>query len=151
PVYDAGSDGPGPYIASAFIEGRTLSKALNEAPIDWRQGAEIVRRLAEALAYAHEQGIIHRDVKPANILLDAQNHPYLADFGLACSREAGDPQARPRMAVGTATYMAPEQALGRPGPPLPASDQYSLGAVLYRLLCGSAPFDGPAADVLHKV
>ncbi len=122
--------------------GRTLARALQEAPINWRQGAEVVRSLAEALATAHEQGIVHGDVNPDTILLDAQGRPSLTSFG-ATTRRPAAPDA--------ACYRAPEQAAGQPGPSRPAGDQYSLGAVLYRLLCGEPPFVGPPNAVPPKL
>ena len=83
PVYDAGQDGTFHYIASAFIEGRTLAEAIEDGGLDFRQAAQVVRELAEALAYAHGLGIVHRDVKPANVMLDGEGQAHLMDFGLA--------------------------------------------------------------------
>jgi serine/threonine protein kinase len=150
PVYDAGCDGPWHYIASAFIEGKTLAGLIDEGPIHFHRGAEIVRQLAEALAYAHKLGIVHRDVKPANILIDEQGQPCLTDFGLAFHRDAGGQMTPTGTILGTPSYMAPEQAGGKLGDPLPASDQYSLGAILYELLCGVPPFAGPPPIVIYN-
>jgi predicted Zn finger-like uncharacterized protein len=87
PVYDAGEDGSHHYIASAFIEGRTLEDVIEEGPVDMRWAAQTVRDLAEALAYAHEQSIVHRDVKPGNTLVDGKGKAHLTDFGLAHRHE----------------------------------------------------------------
>ena len=152
PVFDAGQDGAVHYLAAAFIPGRTLAHECAGGPLAFRRAAELVRQLAEALAYAHTKGIIHRDVKPANVLLDERGEAHLADFGLAHRADEGDEAlTREGAVLGTPAYMAPEQAEGQHGEPLPASDQYSLGAVLYELLTGEAPFSGPPAIVLYNV
>ena len=152
PVFDAGHDGPHHYLAATFIQGRSLAHEVAEGPLDCRRAAEMVRQLAEALAYAHARGVIHRDVKPANVLLDEQGEAHLTDFGLAHRADEGaEALTREGAVLGTPAYMAPEQAAGQHGEPLPASDQYSLGAVLYELLTGEAPFSGPPAIVLYNV
>jgi tRNA A-37 threonylcarbamoyl transferase component Bud32 len=143
PIYDAGRDGPHYYIASAFIKGRTLADAGDEGPLGFRRGAGIVRDLAEALSYAHDMGIVHRDVKPANVMLDEKGRPHLMDFGLAHRHDTAEKLTQEGALLGTPAYMAPEQAAGQSGAAQPASDQYSLGVVLYELLCGRTPFSGP--------
>src|SRR5262249_17699232 len=108
PIYDAGSDGPVSYIASAFIDGRTLSRAIADGDLDCRRAAEIVRAPAEALAYAHRLGIVHRDVKPANVLLDASGEAQLTDFGLAHRQDAATKLTQEGALLGTPAYLAPE-------------------------------------------
>jgi len=151
PVFETGFDGTHHYIASAFIEGRTLADAVQCGPMPPRQAVPLVRALAEALAHAHENGIVHRDVKPGNVLLDSAREPYLTDFGLA-HRQDAVPLTRLGSFLGTPGYMAPELARGTTGECNPACDQYSLGVLLYELLCGRKPFEGPAEIVLfHAV
>ncbi|HEV3236898.1 MAG TPA: serine/threonine-protein kinase, partial [Gemmataceae bacterium] len=150
PVHEAGHDGDQYYIASAFIEGQTLAEECDEGPLEPRRAAQIVRDLAEALSYAHEQGIVHRDVKPANVMIDAKGRPHLMDFGLAARQDSEEKLTVDGAILGTAAYMAPEHASGQQGDPKAASDQYSLGVVLYELLCGRTPFAGPASVMLFN-
>lgn len=148
PVFEAGQAGGVSYIALALVEGQTLADVLADGAVEPRRGADIVRGLAEALAYAHSQGVVHRDVKPANIRVDAQGDVYLMDFGIAYLPDSGEMPVPPGVILGTPAYVAPEQAKGGQPDVLPASDQYSLGAVLYELLCGRPPFSGPPSYVL---
>jgi WD40 repeat protein/tRNA A-37 threonylcarbamoyl transferase component Bud32 len=151
PVYDAGNDDGQLFIASAFIAGETLERRLEQGRLEFAGAAELVVALAEALEYAHGQDTIHRDVKPANIMLDAKGAPLLMDFGLAQLREAEDRLTHDGTVLGTPAYMAPEQAAARANEVGAASDQYSLGVVLYELLCGERPFEGPPALVISMV
>jgi WD40 repeat protein len=148
PVYDAGQTDGQYYIASAYIEGQTLADVLFNAErgLQATWAAQIVRALAEALAYAHQLHIVHRDVKPDNVMIDsAQQRPHLIDFGLAHRGDSVDGGRDEAKGVsGTYGYMSPEQAAG--GKPLPASDQFSLGVTLYLLLCGQKPIDGWARE-----
>ena len=148
PVYEAGCSGERHYIAMALIEGRSLAEQLTQRPIALNRAVEIVAELAEALAYAHAQGVVHRDVKPANIRVDDHGAVYLMDFGIAYRPDSGELPLPPGMILGTPAYLAPEQAEGGKTNVLPASDQYSLGAVFYELLCGRPPFCGPPSYVL---
>jgi tRNA A-37 threonylcarbamoyl transferase component Bud32 len=148
PVYEAGRAGDQHYIAMALIEGCSLADRLAEGLLPMRRAVEIVVDLAEALAYAHAQGVVHRDVKPANVRVDTRGDVYLMDFGIAYRPDSDELPPPPGTILGTPAYVAPEQAKGGQSNVLPASDQYSLGAVFFELLCGRTPFCGPPSYVL---
>jgi tRNA A-37 threonylcarbamoyl transferase component Bud32 len=151
PVYDAGGEGQLFFIASAFIEGQTLAARMRQEPPDLRQAARWVMELAGALDYAHRAGIVHRDVKPGNVLLDSAGNPLLTDFGLARFLEDEDGLTQDGAVMGTPAYMSPEQAEARREAVGPASDQYSLGVILYELLTGQLPFRGTPARMARGV
>lgn len=150
PVHDADFADGRFYIAYAFIEGETLKAAADTGRIDFRRAAEITRKLADALQHAHDLGIIHRDVKPSNVMLDQRGEPQLMDFGLAQVADVTSNLTQQGSLLGTPYYMSPEQA-GAGGEVGPASDQYSLGVLLYELLTGRVPFEGQPMVVLYRV
>src|SRR5438128_9543488 len=128
-----------------FVEGGQLDEAVRRTPMPIRQAAELMAKVARTVHYAHEHGILHRDIKPGNILLDANGEPHLTDFGLARLLESESTVTRTLEVLGTPSYMAPEQAAGN-NPATAgltsATDVYGLGAVLYQLLTGHPPFAG---------
>ena len=152
PVHDAGRAGDFCYIASAFIEGQTLKAAISEnGQFSPREAAHLVARLAEALHYAHGLGVIHRDIKPGNIVLDAKREPHVMDFGLAHRGAAETVATSDGALVGTPAYMSPEQTRGKRGAIDARSDQWALGVVLYELLTGQRPFGGSVAGLIAEI
>ncbi|HZN57538.1 MAG TPA: serine/threonine-protein kinase [Planctomycetota bacterium] len=139
PVYDVGTWNGHPYFTMRFVEGTTLAKRLSGGPLPPREAASLLMPVARAVQYAHERGVLHRDLKPQNILLDRDGVPHVSDFGLAKRVEGGESITESGAVVGTPSYMSPEQAAGR-GDVGPACDVYSLGAILYHLLTGRPPF-----------
>jgi tRNA A-37 threonylcarbamoyl transferase component Bud32 len=139
------------FLVCEHIDGVTLEARLKEGPIAAKQAATIVSGLADALQYAHEQGVVHRDVKPSNILLDRQQRAHLMDFGLA-KRDTGDvTMTSDGRVLGTPAYMSPEQAAGESHEVDARSDVYSLGVVLYEMLTGERPFHGNRRLLLLQV
>ncbi len=138
PVYDVESGQGSVFIASAFIEGQTLADVIGRGNLGYRQSVDMVAKIADALHHAHQQGFVHRDVKPANILIDSDGEPHLTDFGIAVPIDASS--TTPGLS-GTLCYMAPEQARGDGEPVDARTDVFSLGVVLYELLSGQRPFD----------
>jgi serine/threonine-protein kinase len=134
------------FIVMKYIEGQTLDHVLaTRGPLDSGVVAAIGSHVAQALQFAHSHGVVHRDVKPSNIIIDTTGHPVVADFGIA--KVSTSPSLTMAGAtLGTPAYMCPEQCLGLPV--TPASDQYSLGVVLYQLLTGRVPFSGSLYEVL---
>ena len=153
PIYEVGGTDARPFIAMAFIEGETLRDWAKANPPSPRRAAEMMSLLARAVGYAHEHGVVHRDIKPTNVMVDAEtDEPVLTDFGLAKELTAEGPQmTHAGSVVGTPAYMAPEQAAGDTDAVGPATDVYALGAVLYELLCGRPPFLGNKVEILYRV
>ena len=151
-LYENGQTDEGPYLVVEFVDGVPLSKRLREHPPELRVGVDWVRQIAEGLQYAHSEGIVHRDVKPANVMINGTGRPQLMDFGLA-KRDADTESGMTieGQIVGTPNYMAPEQARGAISEIGPHSDQYSVGVVLYEMLCGRPPFSGDPWTVIARV
>src|SRR2546430_2867903 len=125
-----------------FIDGGQLDEVTKRTPISTRNAAELIAKLARTVHYAHEHGILHRDIKPGNILVDAKGEPHLTDFGLARLLETKSTVTHTMDVLGTPSYMAPEQARGHNEQLTSATDVYGLGAVFYQLLTGHPPFAG---------
>jgi len=138
PVFDVGSTDDCPcFIVSKYVEGRTLSQRMRESRPTMREASELIAMVAEALHHAHRRGLVHRDIKPGNILIEKSGHPYVTDFGLALKDEnVGTGPGN----VGTLSYMSPEQARGEGHRVDGRSDIFSLGVVFYELLAGRRPF-----------
>jgi sigma-B regulation protein RsbU (phosphoserine phosphatase) len=154
-VHDVGVDGGLCYIVSEFLEGQNLNHWLRERTLRWQEAAEIVAALADGLALAHARGTIHRDVKPANVIMTQRGEsvvPVLVDFGLAVSESSEEPIYSQRgLIVGTLNYMSPEQARGEGHRIDGRTDIYALGIILYRLLSGRLPFTAATAVELLQV
>lgn len=138
-VYEYGEENSWPFIAMEFIEGGTLNEQLSDQPMDWVKVTNLSIAIADALDYAHKQGLVHRDVKPSNVLMAQDDWPLLADFGLVKLPDAEFVLTGTGISVGTPAYLAPEQARGvnvdlR-------SDMYSLGVVMFEMLTGRLPFN----------
>ena len=127
-----------------FVEGGQLDEVARREPMPIRRAVELIAKIARTVHYAHEHGILHRDIKPGNILLDVKGEPHLTDFGLARLVESESTVTRTLEVLGTPGYMAPEQALGNNAAVSSVTDVYGLGAVLYQLLTGQPPFAGGA-------
>jgi serine/threonine-protein kinase len=143
-LYEVGEHDGRPFFTMQLVRGGSLANARGQAPVSaarQRETATLVAAVARAVHHAHQHGVLHRDLKPGNILLGAEGRPLVSDFGLA--RRVDQSGSRVSGAIeGTAAYMAPEQARAMPGAPTTAADVYSLGAVLYQQLTGEPPFTG---------
>ena len=140
-IHEVGEHDDGPYLSMEYVDGGSLEQTLSGQPLSSRDAAALVETLAEAVHFAHEHGIVHRDLKPANVLLTKTGTPKITDFGLAKCLTGDDQNNTCSGAIlGTPVYMAPEQARGRTRDVQPAADVYALGAILYELSTGRAPF-----------
>jgi TolB-like protein/Tfp pilus assembly protein PilF len=142
PIYEVGERDGSCYFSMKFVEGGQLDEVAKRKPMPPRRAAELIAKVARTVHYAHEHGILHRDIKPGNILLDAKGEPHLTDFGLARLVESESSVTQTLDVLGTPSYMAPEQAVGNNAAVSNATDVYGLGAVLYQLLTGHPPFAG---------
>lgn len=151
PVYDFGEQDGTTYLVMRYLQAGTVKDILAHGPLPLSDAARLVADVAAGLDYAHTQGIIHRDVKPSNILVDKQGHAYLTDFGLAKVLESTAELTSSGTLLGTPAYMAPEQTLGQPV--TPQTDVYALGVVLYEMATGRPPYeaDTPMAVALMHV
>jgi len=143
PIYDFGWHGQQPFIVMRYMAGGTLEQRMKNGQLKLTETAHIFKRIADALDAAHARQIVHRDVKPSNILFDADGEAFLSDFGIAKSLKVSEEE---EWLVGTPAYMSPEQATGDSLDG--CSDTYSLGIILYEILTGRLPFSGDSATSL---
>src|SRR5213594_4397517 len=142
PIYEIGERDGSCYFSMKFVEGGQLDDVFRREPISIRRAVELLVKIARTVQFAHERGILHRDIKPGNILLDKKGEPHLTDFGLARLLEHDSTMTNSRDVLGTPSYIAPEQAAGQTKHLTVAADVYSLGAVFYQMLTGEPPFAG---------
>lgn len=151
-IFEVGQDASQPFLCLEFVAGGSLAQKINATPQPPLESARLVETVARAIAYAHQHGILHRDLKSANVLLTAEGEPKITDFGLAKKLDAAEGHTLSGVPMGTPSYMAPEQAAGRTRQIGPAADVYALGALLYEMLTGRPPFKGMSvADTLLQV
>ncbi len=153
PVFDVGVIDNIHYMSMAYIEGRPLTDYVkSDKPIQARQVAAVVRKIAVALEEAHRSGIVHRDLKPDNIMINTRKEPVIMDFGLARRENPNEGQlTKTGQIMGTPSYMAPEQVEGNNELIGPRTDVYALGVIMYQMLCGELPFKGVVTRVLAKI
>src|SRR6516164_9752853 len=144
PIYEVGERDGSCYFSMKLVEGGQLDEVVRRELMPIRQAVELIANVARTVHYAHEHSILHRDIKPGNILLDQKGEPHLTDFGLARLVETESTVTRTLEVLGTPSYMAPEQAAGNNAALTAATDVYGLGAALYQLLTGHPPFAGGA-------
>src|SRR5438067_3385484 len=144
PIHEVGERDGSCYFSMKLVEGGQLDEVVRRTPMSIWQAAELIAKVARTVHYAHEHGILHRDIKPGNILLDRKGEPQLTDFGLARLVETESTMTRTLDVLETPSYMAPEQAMGNNAAVSSVTDIYGLGAVLYQLLTGQPPFAGGA-------
>ena len=142
PIYEVGERDGSCYFSMKFIEGGQLDEVVRREPMPIRHAVELIAKVARTVHFAHEHRILHRDIKPGNILLDGKGEPHLTDFGLARLVETESTVTRTMEVLGTPSYMAPEQAVGNNAAVSSVTDVYGLGAVLYQLLTAHPPFAG---------
>ena len=145
PIYEIGENDGQHYFSMGFVEGQSLAQRLSEGPLAAREAAELIRRVSMAIDYAHHHGVLHRDVKPANILIDQEGNPRVTDFGLAKQVASDSGLTGSGQIMGTPSFMPPEQAGSGRGDIGPTADVYALGATLYALVTGRPPFQAATA------
>ena len=151
-VHEVGEAEGEPYFVMDYVDGRSLAALLAQGPLTPSHALAILRPAAEAVHYAHQQGIVHLDLKPGNILIDASGHVFVTDFGLARDRNRPENSAALNQVCGTPAYMAPEQVEGRPERVGEATDIHALGAILYEMTTGRPPYGNDApARILARI
>lgn len=146
PLYEAGEEDGTLYIATRWVDGTELGAVIRrDGPLEPRRAARIAAQIASALEVAHEQGLLHRDVKPSNMILTSEDHVYLTDFGLTKRADSASGFTAAGQMLGTIDYVAPEQIEG--GEADPRGDVYGLACVLFETLVGTAPFAGESGGM----
>jgi len=149
PIYDFSEHEDRPYLVLKYVRGETLKARLEKSKLTYKESRHIFRVISSALAYAHQEGVLHRDVKPSNVLLEKGGQIYLADFGLARMTETSQTTLSGQMMMGTPHYISPEQAKGLGGLDS-GTDIYSLGVMMYELLVGEVPYQADTPfSVIH--
>ena len=149
-IHDVGEHEGQHYFSMELIEGRTLAEIVREKPLPAKRAATYLKTVAEAVHYAHEHGILHRDLKPSNILIDSADQPRITDFGLAKRLTVDSDMTLTGQVLGSPNFMAPEQAEGRAHAIGPATEVYSIGAMLYHLLTRQPPFQADTLTTLLR-
>jgi WD40 repeat protein/tRNA A-37 threonylcarbamoyl transferase component Bud32 len=151
-VYEVGTSAGIDYLVMDYIEGRTLADVARAGPLGDKQAARWLSAAARAIEHAHAKGVLHRDLKPGNLLIDSQGQVHVSDFGLARRLDGGETLTQSGDVLGTPAYMSPEQARGQAEALAPATDVYSLGAILYELVAGRPPFAGQSPyEIIRQV
>ena len=153
PIFEIGEHEGLHYFSMGYIEGTSLAKRVTDGPLPPQEAAALTEKIAEAIAYAHQRGVIHRDLKPGNVLLDRSGEPKVTDFGLAKKVQDDSGLTASGQILGTPSYMPPEQAAGKVSQTKEPADIYALGAILYALLTGRPPFqsDNPLDTLLQVI
>ncbi len=151
PIFEVGKDQNRPYYAMEYLSGGSLADHLPRFQANRDQVITLMIQVARAVAHAHAQGILHRDLKPGNILLDAESHPHVSDFGLARFLDGGEDLTQTGTVMGTPAYMAPEQARGQTSEFGPATDVWALGVMLFELLTGQRPFTADSGEAVRTL
>src|SRR6185295_2433529 len=151
-IHEIGEHAGQQYFSMDFVEGKSLAEVVRDGPLSARQAAVFLKTIAETIHHAHQHGVLRRDLKPSNVLVDSFGQPRITDFGLAKQLESESDLTVTGQVLGSPNFMPPEQAAGRSAEVGPHSDIYSLGAMLYHLLTGRPPFQGGSLqDVLLQV